>query len=213
MFGRDILPTSKWDDALNAAHMVPDYQPLEYLIAGGYMGEIARRIIVDAVETAGLFEGELPPSLSVPYSLDTKTIASIQLDTSAGLTTTRTLLHDKHPSAQRPTAVDAQSIQRIITSISRRSVAYFATGVHALTSLLQDLDMETEPLDHISIGCDGSVINKYPQYMASAQDTLDQMRQAENEGRKRVLLEETVDGAVLGAAVAGALGSLAVDTR
>lgn len=213
MFGRNILPTSKWDDELNAAHMVPDYQPLEYMIAGGYMGEITRRIIVDAVETAGLFDGELPPTLYAPYSLDTKTIASIQLDTSADLLSTRTLLQKLHPSSQAPTAADAQSVQRIITSISRRSVAFFAMAVHALTSIVQDLDVEAESLDHITIGCDGSVINKYPQYMTSAQVTLDQMREVENGGRKRVLLEETVDASVLGAAVAGALGALAVDAR
>lgn len=209
MFGKNILPSSKWDDALNAAHMMPNYQPLEYMIGGGYMGEIVRLIIVDAVDRARLFNGHLPQSLRQRYSLDTKTIATIQADTSADLIKSRELLHQKYPSLQLPSIADATFLQNIITSVSHRAVAYFAVGVHALTALLQDLDAETGPLDHLSVGCDGSVINKYPAFMRTAQEKLDGMWRVENNGRKRALLEEIQDGSVLGAGVAGALGALA----
>lgn len=57
MFGKDILPTTRWDERLNNDHMHPNYQPFEYLIAGAYMGEIVRLIICEATATAGLFSG------------------------------------------------------------------------------------------------------------------------------------------------------------
>lgn len=210
MFGKNILPTSKWDDALNAAHMVPNYQPLEYLIAGGYLGEIVRLIMVDAAEDAGLYDGDLPKSLRLPYALDTKTIAIIQADSSAGLTKTRELLYRTHPSSLPPSVADAKFLQNVITSVSHRSVAFFAVGVHALTAILQDLDAETGPLDHLSVGCDGSVINKYPAYMQTAQEKLDEMWRVENNGRKRAFLETIVSGSVLGAAVGAAVAAAIV---
>ena len=208
MFGKNIFPTSKWDEALNRAHIMPSYQPFEYLVAGGYMSEIVRHIMVEAAERNNLYGRSFPETLRVPYSLDTHTLALIQVDDSAGLTVTCNLLHEKHPSSVRPSFQDAAFIQKVVYCVSRRSIAYFATGVHDLTSLLQDLDLEAgleNRCDHVSIGCDGSVINKYPGYMEKAQDTLDQMRVTEAKGRKRVLLEKTQDSAVLGAGVAGAL--------
>lgn len=210
MFGKDIFPRSRWDEALNRAHIMPNYQPFEYLVAGGYMSEIVRRIMVDAAENDGLYVHGFPKTLLVPYSLDTHTLARIQLDKSAGLTATRNLLHEKHPSSVRPSFQDAAFIQKVVVTVSRRSIAYFAAGVHALTSLLQDLETEAgleSGLDHVSIGCDGSVINKYPGYMETAQETLDQLQATEAKGRKRVLLEKTQDSAVLGAGVAGALAA------
>ena len=208
MFGKHIFPTSRWDDMLNSAHMIPNYQPFEYLVAGGYMGEIVRLIMNEAAEKTSLYSGHLPDSLRIPYNLDTRTLAQIQVDTSADLMKTRNFLRDRHPSRCRPSFADALFVQRVVCSVARRSIAYFATAVHALASLLQDLDIEAgleSNLDHISIGCDGSVINKYPEYMEKAQETLDQMRMAENIDRKKVLLEKTQDSAVLGAGVAGAM--------
>ena len=208
MLGKGIFPTSKWDDVLNATHTMPDYQPFEYLVAGGYLGEIVRLVLVEAAETAGLYGGQLPPSLQIPYSLDTRTLALIELDESSSLIATRTVLYEYYPSLNRPTLADASFIQRVVCSITHRSMAYFAAGLHALTSLLEDLETEaglSSELDHTSIGCDGSVINKYPYYIERVQSLLEQMRSRDGTWRKRTILEKTQDSAVLGAAVAAAL--------
>jgi len=73
MFGRDILPLTKWDTALKAGHPRPDFQPLEYLVSGQYLGEVCRFALIEAISTVGLFGGIVPPSLQQPYSLDTET--------------------------------------------------------------------------------------------------------------------------------------------
>lgn len=211
MYGKNILPTTRWDESLNSTHILPDYQPFEYLVAGGYMGEIVRLILVEATKTAGLFRGFLPPSLIPQYVLDTRYLAEIELDTSDSLTSTRALFHKTHPTSKIPSFNDAYFIRETIRFVSKRSIAYFTTGVHALSSLLQDMENKAgfqNDLDHISIGCDGSVINKYPGYMDRAQDTLDRMIASEGTaGRKRVILERTQESAVLGAGVAGAMAA------
>lgn len=212
MFGKRILPTTRWDDKLNASHTLPDYQPLEYLIAGGYMGEIVRLIIVEATATAGLFGGHLPPSLLNQYALDTRTLAAIEHDNSHSLLSSCLLFQERHPSSGSLSSADIHFIRHIIRCVSRRSSAYFTAGVHALSSLLHDLSESDDASDHVSIGCDGSVINKYPGYMARSQEIMDQLIVLEGKGRKRVILEKTINSAVLGAGVAGAMAAHECET-
>ena len=78
MFGAGILPETKWDERLRASHPMPDFQPMEYFVSGGYLGEIVRLVLVDGIQTAGLFGGIVPPSLREQYSLDTETISHIE---------------------------------------------------------------------------------------------------------------------------------------
>ena len=78
MFGAGILPYTKWDKLLLATHPKPDFQPLEHLVSGGYLGEITRLVLVEGIETAGLFGGVVPSSLQERYSLETETISRIE---------------------------------------------------------------------------------------------------------------------------------------
>ncbi|KAL2150862.1 hypothetical protein VTH82DRAFT_7425 [Thermothelomyces myriococcoides] len=78
MFGHDILPLTKWDKLLKADHPRPDFQPLEQLVSGYYLGEICRLALVDAITSTGIFGGNVPPSLRTPYSLDTETLSLIE---------------------------------------------------------------------------------------------------------------------------------------
>lgn len=207
MFGKDIFPTTSWDESLNATHLLPDYQPFEYLIAGKYIGEIVRLIVVEATITAGLFDGVIVPSLAdTTYTVDTKDLASIDADTSPELAASRALFHQRYPSPRLPSESDMLFVKDIVRRVTARSIAYFGVGIHALTVLLQKL--ESVDMNHITIGCDGSIINKYPDYMERVQATLDQMMGFDHLHKgMRVSLERTTDSAVLGAAVAAAMAA------
>ena len=78
MFGKGILPTTRWDDYLNMTHSHPDFQPMEYLIGGRYLGEIARLVLVEAIQTTGLFGGQFPEKFMEPYALESSTIAAFE---------------------------------------------------------------------------------------------------------------------------------------
>jgi hexokinase len=77
-FGKNILPTTRWDDYLNMTHMFPDFQPLEYLVSGRYMGEIVRLVLLEAIQSKGLFNGQCPEHFLEPYAFDTSTMAAIE---------------------------------------------------------------------------------------------------------------------------------------
>ena len=78
MFGAGILPSTIWDDELRSVHPNPTFQPLEHFVSGGYLGEIVRLVLVDGIQTAGLFGGVVPPTLRESYSLETETISYME---------------------------------------------------------------------------------------------------------------------------------------
>lgn len=208
MFGKDILPTTRWDDIVNAAHTVPDYQPFEYLITGRHMAEIVRLILVEMTSEIGFLDGSLPASLMKPYSLSTETLALIEADDTPTLAKACSYFLDRHRFSTLPTVEDLRCIQAICRCVSRRAATYLATGIHALWRLQTDaegLDPRADPEEHVSIGCNGSVINKYPGFFQRCQDTLDALTGAEGLGRGRIRLEPAHESAILGAAVAVAL--------
>ncbi|KAI4106831.1 MAG: hypothetical protein LQ339_002803 [Xanthoria mediterranea] len=208
MFGKNAFPTTPWDEDLNARHILPDYQPLEYLLAGKYMGEIVRLVLVEATETCGLFNGKLPPDLSVPFCLETRILAAIEADFFPHLTLAR-FLREEWTLPGQPTPAEIRFIRQVVLAVSCRSQAYFTAAIHALSNLLHDMDdsLLRNGLDHISIGCDGSVINKYPGYMQKCQLLLDEMVRIDGTGQKKVVLESAGESAVLGAGVAVAMAN------
>lgn len=78
MFGAGILPSTQWDAMLRAVHPMPDFQPLEHFVSGGYLGEIVRLVLVEGIRCAGILDGEVPVSLRDRYSLDTETLSLIE---------------------------------------------------------------------------------------------------------------------------------------
>ena len=78
MFGGGSLPVTRWDQKLLDNHPRPEFQPLEYMVSGMYLGEVARYALIEAIETTGIFGGIVPQSLHTPYALNTETISIIE---------------------------------------------------------------------------------------------------------------------------------------
>ena len=211
--GGGVLPTTRWDEHLNRTHLRPNYQPLEYMTSGQYIGEIVRLILVEAVECAHLLAGDLPHSLRQPYSLRTEVVAFIEADSSSSLTSSATLLQKEHTFVASPSVDDLLFIQRVCSSVSHRAAAYLATAIHSMWCMLNDAEFstkeeETRSKRNLSIACDGSVINKYPGFKERCQSYLDQLTMEillEEESGPRISLEPAPESAILGAAVAAAV--------
>lgn len=234
MFGKYVFPTTRWDEHLNATHVLPDFQPFEHLVSGRYLGEIFRLVLVEGVQTAGLFGGQLPQGMSTPYGLDTGVMAAVEGDESPDLSGARHALTSAFEFGHTaPTLADLALAKHVAQSISRRAAAYLAVGIHALWSLREATDSATsspvegsspvlgasnrlvvngtrrsgspappgEEHDHVSIGCNGSVFEKYPHFAATAQSYVDDLCTAAEFGR-RLVLERAIESALFGAAVA-----------
>jgi hexokinase len=203
MFGKDVFPTTRWDEQLNAAHMRPDFQPFEHMISGRYLGEIVRLIIVEAVRTAGLFSGEMPEKLTEAYALDTSTLACMEMDDSKCFTNATALFQAKHPLSKPPSYNDIYFVRQVSQLVSHRAAAYLAAGIHSLW----DLRIKSEGLipatsGRLAIGCNGSVIEKYPSFRELCQSHLDELTTASGAEEHSISLEIAVESAIFGAAVA-----------
>ncbi|KAL4946876.1 hypothetical protein BDV06DRAFT_1807 [Aspergillus oleicola] len=232
MFGGGVLPMTRWDDILNRTHLRPDYQPLEYMATGRYLGEIVRLIIIEAVDAARLFGGELPHSMRDAYSFDTSIVAFIEADSSPLLTASATLLQKEHTFVNSPSPEDLQFLLRVCQTVSKRAAGYLATAIHSMWCLRNEAESTDSPLSPsakgprevtvtesgnnancLSIACDGSVINKYPGFRDRCQTYLNQLTQQTNSSQGLqttddvpcIRLEPAPESAIFGAAVAVAV--------
>ncbi|KAI4907061.1 hypothetical protein J4E90_009955 [Alternaria incomplexa] len=202
MFGKGVFPTTRWDEQLNEAHMRPDFQPFEHMISGRYIGEIVRLILVEAVQKAGLFSGEIPDQLAETYTLDTGTIAAMEMDDSKHLTSATALFQSKHPLSKPPTYNDIQFVRQVSQLVSHRAAAFLATGIHALWALRTESEgLTPASAGRMSIGCNGSVIEKYPCFRELCQSHLHELTAASGAEPNSVSLEIAVESAIYGAAV------------
>ncbi|RMY71691.1 hypothetical protein D0862_14575 [Hortaea werneckii] len=192
MFGKTVLPTTRWDDDLNAHHLLPDFQPLEYLVTGRYLGEILRLILLEAVSTAGLFSGELPAHLDDPYALDTRLLAAFQLDASPSLSAAGASFLHAHPfkSGRVPRPEELRFLRDLSRLIADRAAVYLAVALHALWVVRTEAEFSASASDEgpagihqqhqqqqqvTTIACNGTIVEKYPGFRAKCQGFLDRL--------------------------------------
>ncbi|KAH0601576.1 hypothetical protein MHUMG1_00453 [Metarhizium humberi] len=220
MFGHNILPLTRWDHALTKQHPRPDFQPLEHLVSGMYLGEIVRLALLEAIETTGLLGGVVPHSLRTGYSLGTDTISMIESDTSPNLEEAIKIFSDRHPSSYTPTSSDLIAIKALSSFVSIRSSALVATCVYTLWDLRLDFEQqyvdtlhESSPerkrveddmkLESTTVAFNGSVIENYPGYLANCQRYLDELIESKSLPEPRSIgLIAAKESSLMGAAVA-----------
>ncbi|KAK1634417.1 hexokinase [Colletotrichum phormii] len=136
MFGGEgVLGVTRWDGLLKQGHPRPDFQPLEQMVSGYYLGEVVRFALIEAIRTTGVFGGVVPKSLDEPYSLKSETISAIEGDTSPSLSSSIDLFIAQHPSSHTPTSSDLSALRSLASFVSRRSAAIIAACIHAVWSL------------------------------------------------------------------------------
>ncbi|CZR61181.1 probable hexokinase-1 [Phialocephala subalpina] len=209
MFGRGILPYTQWDELLLSVHPNPTFQPLEHFVSGGYLGEIVRLVLVEGIQTAGLFGGVVPPSLRERYSLETETLSHIESDLSPNLTKAQAIFLSRHPTNIPPSTTDLQTIRLIAAHVTHRAAGVVAAGVHALWQLRNEAEsILPHESSHTLVAYNGSVLENYPGFKVTCQKHLDTLVEASGGKKGSIELMYAEESSLLGAAVAGAVASL-----
>lgn len=73
-----VLPRTAYDIIIDQESPRPGQQAFEKMIAGLYLGEIFRLVLVDLHEKNHIFEGQNISKLKKPYSLDASFLAAIE---------------------------------------------------------------------------------------------------------------------------------------
>ncbi|PFH60203.1 hypothetical protein XA68_11332 [Ophiocordyceps unilateralis] len=196
-----VLPRTDFDKAIDRDSPRPGQQAFEKMIAGLYLGEIFRLVLVHLHDErrAHVFEGQDIHLLRKPYSLDSSFLSAIEEDPFENLQETSDLfLSQLKITCTRP---ELELIRRLAELIGTRAARLSACGVAAIC--------KKKGYETCHVGADGSVFNKYPHFKSRGAQALREIldwpakTNASEEDPVEILAAE--DGSGVGAALIAAL--------
>ncbi|KAF2195791.1 hexokinase [Zopfia rhizophila CBS 207.26] len=196
-----VLPRTPYDIIIDKESPRPGQQAFEKMIAGLYLGEIFRLVLVDlhGNPDCKIFDGQEIPKLKKAYSLDAGFLSAIEEDPFENLQETADLLQNKLSLVA--TKPELELIRRLAELIGTRAARLSACGVAAIC--------KKKGWSSCHVGADGSVFNKYPHFKVRGAQALKEILDwpaGKGKGRNdpiEVLPAE--DGSGVGAALIAAL--------
>ncbi|KAL7975262.1 hexokinase [Trichoderma sp. SZMC 28014] len=196
-----VLPRTKYDELIDNDSPRPGQQAFEKMIAGLYLGEIFRLVLVDLHDNkeVHVFENQDISLLRKPYSLDASFLSGIEEDPFENLQETfdtfQTKLHIN------PTVPELELIRRLAELIGTRAARLSACGVAAIC--------KKKNYESCHVGADGSVFNKYPHFKArgaqALREILDWPEKTNPKDEDSIEILAAEDGSGVGAALIAAL--------
>ncbi|KAI2615669.1 MFS general substrate transporter [Hypoxylon sp. NC1633] len=210
---------SRWDTRLDAEGEAPGFQPLEYMTAGRYLGELGRLMLLDYLEHhLSIPVDTLPHRLLTRFSLTTTFLSHFRPPDS-------TLLLEKLEvefPAKAPfrwTNEIAEILYRITKAIEVRAAGIIAAAIVGLLACAGDIPLQgvlhdktgngaveakqRQKMDLI-VGYTGGCIVHFQDYLADCQKFLDAIIYKEfgDNSPVRVVMSPCHDGGITGAGLA-----------
>ena len=151
-----VLPRTPYDVIIDTESPRPGQQSFEKMVAGLYLGEIFRLVLLDLHKECEcvIFENQNMTKLQRPYSLDAGFLAAIEEDRFENLLETADLFDAK--LGITCTKPELELIRRLAELIGTRAARLTACGVAAIC--------KHKKWDEVHVGADGSVFTKYPHF-------------------------------------------------
>ncbi|KAH8602989.1 hexokinase-domain-containing protein [Bisporella sp. PMI_857] len=196
-----VLPRTPYDIIVDKESPRPGQQAFEKMIAGLYLGEIFRLVLVDLHDNKDvhIFEGQNIDKLRKAYTLDSSFLSQIEEDPFENLSDTKFLFQNKLSiDANHP---ELELTRRLAELIGTRAARLSACGVAAIA---KKKDYKT-----CHVGADGSVFNKYPHFKArgaaALSEILDWPAKKSKKAEDPIEILAAEDGSGVGAALIAAL--------
>jgi len=212
---RDLGLITPWDTELDEAGEVPGFQPLEYMTAGRYLGELARLVFRDYLTTVLLHdEATLPGRLRQKFGLTTTFISHFHPGSKRGPMLDQ--LWQEFGSGDgadfKWTEEHADALHRIAKAIEVRAAGIIAASTLALLVCAEELPPWGAPTSNhgeratvreLVVGWTGGCIQHFQTYLQDCQTFLDQVLGLEHEGQPpvRVTFSPCHDGGIKGAGI------------
>ncbi|KAI9171402.1 Hexokinase [Paramyrothecium foliicola] len=196
-----VLPRTSFDQIIDRDSPRPGQQAFEKMIAGLYLGEIFRLVLVDLHDNKNvhIFEGQDIAQLRKPYSLDSSFLSAVEEDPFENLQETYDMFISKlNITCTRP---ELELVRRLSELIGTRAARLSACGVAAIC--------KKKGYESCHVGADGSVFNKYPHFKArgavALREILDWPEKTDPKEDDPVEILAAEDGSGVGAALIAAL--------
>ncbi|KAF2835623.1 hexokinase [Patellaria atrata CBS 101060] len=192
-----VLPRTQYDILIDKDSPRPGQQTFEKMVAGLYLGEIFRLVLVDLHQTQEclIFEGQDIGKLQKPYSLDSSFLSAIEEDPFENLSETEDLFQ-KHLSITA-TKPELELCRRLAELIGTRAARLSACGVAAIC--------KKKGWTECHVGADGTVFNKYPHFKARGAQALREIFEWKKGMKDPIVINPAEDGSGVGAALIAAL--------
>lgn len=196
-----VLPRTPYDIIIDKDSPRPGQQAFEKMIAGLYLGELFRLVLVELHDNKEIriFEGQDIEKLRKAYTLDSSFLSMVEEDPWENLSETSDIFQNK--LGIRTTLSELELIRRLAELIGTRAARLSACGVAAIA--------KKKGYESCHVGADGSVFNKYPHFKARGAQALREIldwpakKSKKEEDPIEVLAAE--DGSGVGAALIAAL--------
>ncbi len=214
---RKLQLISRWDDQLSQSVELPGFQPLEYMTAGRYLGELGRIMLVDYLtQKLGLAEETFPSTLLKKFDpLNTTFLSHYRPGGKTGKDSLLGMLAEKFPvegdktSAFQWTEEMAVALYRIAQAIETRAAAIIAAATVGLLRCAGELPLPPREAksEHtkfdLVVGYTGGCMTNFQHYLGHCQDFLDSIIEAEYgaDAAVRVVLRPCHDGGIKGAGI------------
>lgn len=196
-----VLPRTPYDIIIDKDSPRPGQQAFEKMIAGLYLGELFRLVLVDLHDNkeVHIFEGQNIDKLRKAYTLDSSFLSMVEEDPFENLSETGDLFQNK--LGITATHSELELIRRLAELIGTRAARLSSCGVAAIAT--------KKGYETCHVGADGSVFNKYPHFKQRGAQALREIldwapkKNSKEEDPIEILAAE--DGSGVGAALIAAL--------
>ena len=192
-----VLPRTPYDVIIDEDSPRPGQQAFEKMIAGLYLGELFRLVLIDLHDnkSCNLFLGQDVGKLRKAYSLDASFLSDIENDPFENLTETGDMFREELGiNASKP---ELELCRRLAELIGTRAARLSACGVAAIC--------KKKDIKECHVGADGSVFNKYPHFKARGAQALREILDWQRGQKDPVSILGAEDGSGVGAALIAAL--------
>lgn len=201
---RELGLISHWDEVLDSQNETPGFQPLEYMTAGRYLGELGRIMLLDYMSAV---KG-LPAKLQQRHGLTTTFLSHFKPLRPAKLLVK---LQEEFPESSGAegfqwTEEHAEALYHIAQAIEYRAAGVIAAATIALLALAEEIPGQDAPEAHpaeIGVGYTGGCIVHFQDYLSDCQAFIDGLvtKKFGAEGKCKVTLSPCHDGGITGAGI------------
>ncbi|KAJ9287309.1 hypothetical protein DTO021C3_5000 [Paecilomyces variotii] len=190
-----VLPITSFDREIDEGSPRPGQQTYEKMVAGLYLGEILRLVMIHLHDNDGLFKGQDISRLREAHVIDTCFLSTIEEDISESMKD----IYDafNRELGIKPATHELKVCRYLVELIGTRAARLYACGIAAIC--------KKKNITSCHVGVDGSVFNNYHRFRERAAQALREILDWPEGTDDLVTLQSAEDGSGVGAALIAAL--------
>ncbi|KAI9934032.1 hypothetical protein MW887_005105 [Aspergillus wentii] len=192
---RRILPRTRFDEDIDRMSARPNQQLYEKMVAGLYMGELIRLILLELHYTNRLFAGQDITRLQQRNVVDSSFLSIVEEDTSESLIDIRKLIREKLDL--EPLPHELRVCRYLVELIGTRAARLYVCGIAAIC--------KKRKIQDCHVGVDGTVFNQYTHFRKRAAQALRDILDWPEDREDLITFYCSEDGSGVGAALIAAL--------